>query len=403
MIRLKMAATNFAIAVLSVLLLLTAIESGLAVSKFNVPDTMRYIPGKGTTYIPHAYYRHTKEGFSEGRFNSHGFRDYERTYEKPADVFRIVVLGDSYIEAFQVQLEHAFTAQLENLLNAHPSSKRFEVISLGQSGSGTADEYIRYLNFGLAYDPDLVVLAFTTGNDFRNNSRFLSQETIGSYFAFNDDGQLVLDRSLLDTYEKGLTYPKRLFQAIKTHSHLLSLLSERLYLLNRQLVAARMSGAYRQTEDIEDENSLNVFSDLNIYRSDLPEPWKQTVHLTSEIILLFKKSVEAHGSRFVLIALSNAEQVHPEVGDALKKKYEFDFDYEQPDRILENLAQKNGISFLKLMPALREYHARTGQYVHGFGGSHEGHWNQEGHRIAAKLTFRFLKDRHMLSLENHRL
>ena len=51
----------------------------------------RFIPGKGTTRIPNAYYRWTEEGGSEGYINSHGFRDLERTYEKPPGVFRIVV------------------------------------------------------------------------------------------------------------------------------------------------------------------------------------------------------------------------------------------------------------------------------------------------------------------------
>ncbi|PYQ23833.1 MAG: hypothetical protein DMF81_07510 [Acidobacteria bacterium] len=65
-----------------------------------------------------AYYVERKEGFSEGHFNSHGFRDYERTWEKPPNTYRILVLGDSYVEAFQVPLERAFPALLEVRLNA---------------------------------------------------------------------------------------------------------------------------------------------------------------------------------------------------------------------------------------------------------------------------------------------
>jgi len=124
--RYKSTVANLGIAVLAFVLILSALEAGLAITQFNVPETVLFIPGKGTTYIPHAYYRHTKEGFSEGRYNSHGFRDYERSYEKPQGVYRIVVLGDSYIEGLQVELEKTFTAQLEKMLNGHPSLRKFD-------------------------------------------------------------------------------------------------------------------------------------------------------------------------------------------------------------------------------------------------------------------------------------
>jgi hypothetical protein len=399
-VRFKTFTTNLGLVILSVVITTGALEAALAITKFNVPATSRYIPGKGVTYIPLAYYRHTKEGFSEGYFNSHGFRDYERTYEKPPGVFRILVLGDSCIEALQVQLEDSFTAQLEKVLNTQSSSKRFEVLALGQSGFGTADEYVRYLNFGVAYDPDLVVLAFLPGNDFRNNSKFLNREGLGFYYAFDYDHHIVLDQSLIDAYERSLTYPKRLFEELKTKSRLLSLITLRLYLFRRQIVESRMAEAHEEKERAQSykHNGLDVFSDLNIYRSDLAPPWKETVEITKEIILNFKRSVEEHGSRFLLLGLSNAEQVHPEVGSELKNQYNVELDYEQPDRILEEFAREQGIVFLKLMPAFRDYHVKTGKYLHGFGSSHTGHWNHAGHRLAAELTFQFLNERHLVPL-----
>lgn len=399
--RFKTFAINLGLVVLTLVIILGALEAALAITKFNTPSTVRVIPGKGTTYIPHAYYRHTKEGFSEGYFNSHGFRDYERIYEKPPGVFRILVLGDSYIEAIQVQLDDSFPALLEKTLNAHASSPRYEVLALGQSGFGTAEEYVRYLNFGVAYDPDLVVLAFLTGNDFRNNSKLLNHESVGFYYAFDHHHNLVLDRSLVDAYENNLSFPKRLFDELKTKSHLLSLISERVYLFRRQLLETRMAEVHRDEEIAGDDKrkGLDLFSDLNIYRTDLPPPWKETVEITKEIILNFKRSVEEHGSRFLLLGLSNAEQVHPEVGRELKNQYNIELDYEQPDRILENLAREHGVTFLKLMPAFREHHVKTGQHLHGFGSSHGGHWNQAGHRLAAELTFQFLKEQHIVPLE----
>ena len=49
------------------------------------------------------------------------------------------------------------------------------------------------------------------------------------------------------------------------------------------------------------------------------------------------------GSRFALVTLSNAEQVHREVQQQLKGKYGVTFDFEQPDRIIDEFARKEHI------------------------------------------------------------
>ena len=50
------------------------------------------------------------------------------------------------------------------------------------------------------------------------------------------------------------------------------------------------------------------------------------------------------------------------------------------------------------MPAFREHHLRTGQYLHGFGGSKGGHWNENGHRLAADTIFEFLREKGIVPL-----
>jgi len=52
---------------------------------------------------------------------------------------------------------------------------------------------------------------------------------------------------------------------------------------------------------------------------------------------------------------------------------------------------------------MREFHLNTGQYLHGFGSGNKGHRNQAGHRLAAELTFQYLKAQHMVPLESKTL
>jgi hypothetical protein len=399
MARLKAFATHLAVSVLAVAILLVSLEVGLAFFGSNTKSNVRFLHNKGTTYIPGAYYRHAKEAFSEGYFNSHGFRDRERTYQKPSNTFRILVLGDSQVEAIQVALENSFPALLERALNEHSPSIRFEVLSLGQSGFGTADEYMRYLNFGVEYSPDLVVLAVMTANDIQDNSKFLSWEGPRFYFVLDDNGNLVLDTSTLDAYEKSLTLPKRLFQSLKRHSYLASLISERLFLLREELHRARFKANFPDIGKAGENRKLDQFSELNIYLSNLSPRWREAFEITKGVILKFRASAEERGAKFALVTLSNAEQSHPEAAEQLTKQYGLAFDYEQPDRILAEFARQESITLLQLMPAFRSYHLKTGTYLHGFGLSIVGHWNEHGHRLAAEEIFKFLEEERLVPIQ----
>jgi hypothetical protein len=79
-------------------------------------------------------------------YNSVGLRGGEIPYEKPDDVFRILLIGDSYIEAREVNDDETVYAQLNRLLaDFHtPDGKRIEVIGAGATGWGTAQSYLYY-------------------------------------------------------------------------------------------------------------------------------------------------------------------------------------------------------------------------------------------------------------------
>jgi hypothetical protein len=51
------------------------------------------------------------------------------------------------------------------------------------------------------------------------------------------------------------------------------------------------------------------------------------------------------------------------------------------------------------MPAFRNYHLKTGTFLHGFGPSIAGHWNEHGHRLAAEEIFKFLKDKRLVPMD----
>lgn len=126
--------------------------------------TLEYDPVLGWKLRPRArrYFRDEAEPYLI-QTNSRGLRDREHTYEKPANTFRIVVLGDSFVfGSGGVPAESRFTDLLEK------RDPHLEVINLGVPGYSTDQEYLILKTEGLLYHPDLVVMCMFV-NDFRES------------------------------------------------------------------------------------------------------------------------------------------------------------------------------------------------------------------------------------------
>ena len=101
--------------------------------------------------------------------NGQGYRsDKDFHLEKPGGTFRVIALGDSTTEGFEVRQHHTYSAVLKRYLEKNGINA--EVFNTGISGFGTAEEMVYLENEGIRYKPDAVVLGFF-GNDFEDNVR----------------------------------------------------------------------------------------------------------------------------------------------------------------------------------------------------------------------------------------
>jgi|GEM_PF-781981 len=92
------------------------------------------------------------------RLNNFGFRDHDYTIAKRAGTLRVALLGDSFAFGEGVQLQDAFSRLLEDRLEA--VGREVEVLNFSIGGWGTRDQ-IAYLEAqGLAFAPDLVLVAY---------------------------------------------------------------------------------------------------------------------------------------------------------------------------------------------------------------------------------------------------
>lgn len=136
----------------------------------NPNPNWRFHPVLGWSQNPSAEYDYVVEGEKvHVEFNSKGFRDIERPIANPDHHRRIVVVGDSFCEAVQVNLSDTFHQRLQSILN-QKSEEQWEVINLGVGDFGNAQELIALREYGIPYDPEIVIFQVFPLNDICNNN-----------------------------------------------------------------------------------------------------------------------------------------------------------------------------------------------------------------------------------------
>lgn len=147
---------------ISVIIVLLALEIGLRIGISDVFPPRFFEPHEqfGHFHVPgRSGWQRTTEYDSYITINSKGLRDPERPYEKPDGTFRILMLGDSFVEGLQVGQDQTLPVQLEAVLSQQ-SSIPVEVINAGVSRYSTDNALLFLEGEGLHYEPDLVIYNF---------------------------------------------------------------------------------------------------------------------------------------------------------------------------------------------------------------------------------------------------
>ncbi len=325
----------------------------------------------------------TDEGRAWVAINADGQRDIAHAVIKPSGTYRIAVLGDSYAEARQVPLEASFPKKLEQALASCDvlAGRTPEVINFGVSGFGTTQELLQLRDRVWKYQPDLVLLAFTTGNDVVNNSYALEKNADKPYFLPGDDG-LTLDESFRErpVFQRQNSLSGRFALSALSHSRILQI-------LNRVLHApapATQSGAIQGTES-------GIRS--GIYLPPANEQWTEAWSITEELVRMMRNEVRSHDAVFVVTTLSNGIQVHPDLAirEAFRRQLNINTLF-YPDQRIADLGSREGFPVLTLAPKLADAAQHDQTYLHGFANTilGEGHWNVDGHALAAALMADFV-------------
>ena len=353
-------------------------ELGLRIIGYSQPNFYMNDPVCGYVLRPGIEGNFQAEGKSYVRINSDGLRDREHSITKPPGTYRIAVLGDSFTEAMHVPLEQTYWSLVEqDPPRCGPfAEKKVEVINFGVSGYGTASELLTLENKVWKYSPDLVVLLFTTYNDFHDNSHALVERDDVPYFVYRD-GELVYDASFRNTraYQK---HDSALYKFGRWWRDRLRTVQLADYV---QIVMRTKLRSWRFPE------TTPFWSLGDIYLEPRDPKWVEAWRITEALLARMKTEVAQKQVRFLLVVGTNGIQAYPD--PAVREKFMRSIGQSTllyPNQRLGAFAARENIDFLDLAGPMQVIADQRKVLMHNYNvGIGTGHWNAEGHRVAAQL------------------
>lgn len=303
---------------------------------------------------PHIRFMNYNENKNLVETNNLGFHDRER--QATNDNYRILVLGDSFVEGRHVKTESLFTSRLEKKLTS--DGQKIEVINGGVPGTGTPYQYVLWKEF---LEPnvkiDQLVLCLFMGNDLIDNNPELVASTSGS----SDSGFFVDSTGkILDVVEKP-SLLKRTINSGRDHSVLINSLYE---------------GAYRLRRNFQEAAEENGAGDSERRgRVDSAGAWEASEQGTIALIRKWKAELAGKKTPFDIVIIDRPGRVY--------NKFELRF----MER-LQTTCTQDQIDCLRLKLDGDPYE------LYSFDGISLGHFNDKGHETVANELYEFFQSHH---------
>lgn len=165
---------NLAMASVAVLLTLTAAEVVLRATSTVERITIAHDPLLGFRGRPHAETIWTREMAGYPRvvqLNAGGFHDHERRHAAAPDTRRVLFVGDSFLESYQVDIDSSFAQRLGRrwTKRAAAAGMSVEAVNQGVHGYGLGAYALQVRERVPSWKPDGVVLCLFLGNDLHDN------------------------------------------------------------------------------------------------------------------------------------------------------------------------------------------------------------------------------------------
>jgi len=288
----------------------------------------------------------------EFRLNAGGFKDLAFT-EKQSGTFRILGLGDSF--AFgMVPYAFNYLTLLEDQLNRNHEQK-VEVLNMGIPSTGPQDYLSILMREGLPTKPDLVLLSFYIGNDFKD-CESLESRPIHSY-------------SYVASFIHYVFRIQPKFEGTVPHPHT----------------------EYCDTcPGLEYEKYMSILRDRSFIYREGNECFLNLFDEACACLVKMRDICRKKEIPFLVVMIPDEFQVNPELRRKFHKVFnppmrEDPLDLTYPNRLLADRLRLSGIDYLDLTGPFMEASKKNRLYR-----IWDTHWNIAGNRLAAGIIHDFI-------------
>lgn len=325
--------------------------------------------------------------------NQFGFNDRDYPLQPDPDIFRMLILSDSFNWAGGQQGN--YTALLENQFREHYGQHQVDVINAGYPGTHTAEQLALLKKYGLQYNPHLVVLGFFVGNDFFDADPYRKRIIVNDLYIDIDRRQELIifgypiipkSRLLLFIQQKYKIFREAARSQQSQQSHQLP---------QSQLVATTEAIALDEPETSPGILSLEKFLDVERGRMSFCNIEKlqngdrdANINYILDSISEMNAILQARNIKFIVAIYPDEYQVNDHLLNQLQSTFYLnldDYDITCQQNILISHLESNNIPYIDLTPRFRVEQQNRHLYLF-----QEPHWNSHGNQLAKDILFEHL-------------
>ena len=328
---------------------------------------------KTSVWVEHSTFHHWHKANADGisradtgeynvsvRTNSLGMAGKERTVEKQEGVYRIALLGDSFVEGFTTNESDSIAEVLEKQLNESKAGKH-EVLNFGCSSFSPSLEYYLLKELVHKFRPDMIVLLFHV-TDVSNDWEYEKAK--------------VTDLNGRISGINGYTNKGALYALLEKSVFLRAVVQK--FKLIKKLRRLDVDKEYHLTD-----------SYFAMFKDEYSELDLNAWELTQSYITRIREWADNAGAPFLIVAIPVGPQVEELVRNSdVELKFPKDWQNLQSTKmqdILYEWSKSEGVDYLDLLPYATAYKENNMDEILFY--PLDQHFTSSGNRVAARSIY----------------